>query len=178
MEKKKNDVMIDIETLGTRPTSAIVQIGACYFDRETGEIGETFCENIRHDYNNDEFTTDYKTIKWWTQQSFDAIESVFNDESYSIVSAIVRLQKFLKDAEYIWAHATFDIPILMNSFEKTKYEFPISYKNIRDIRTLMDLSKYEIDFKRVGIHHNALDDCKYQVKYCVAAMNKLKTVDK
>lgn len=169
--------MIDIETLGIRPTSAIVQIGACYFDRETGEIGETFCESIRHDYNNDQFTVDYKTIKWWTEQSYQAMESVFNDEAYTITSSIIRLKKFLKDAEFVWSHATFDIPILMNSFEKTGHEFPVSYKGFRDIRTLIDLSGYEVDLKNLGIRHNALDDCKYQVRYCVKALKKLKGVD-
>lgn len=28
--------------------------------------------------------------------------------------------------------------------------------------------------ERKGIHHNALDDCKFQVQYCVAALNIIK----
>jgi len=39
---KNKDIMLDIETMGIRPTSAIVQLGACYFDRITGEIGDKF----------------------------------------------------------------------------------------------------------------------------------------
>ncbi len=40
------DCMIDFETLGTGPDAAIIQVGACYFDRVTGEIGATFKRNF------------------------------------------------------------------------------------------------------------------------------------
>lgn len=177
MEKKKDDVMIDIETLGTRPTSAIVQIGACYFDRETGEIGETFSRCIRP--NNDDYTVDYDTIDWWIHQSEKARNSVFDKEnSVSINWAIYDLSIFLTEALFIWSHATFDIPILINAFKKTGYDFPVHHKGMRDIRTLIDLANQKKLKTRKGIHHNALDDCKYQVEYCVQAMNRIKTVDK
>jgi len=42
------DVMLDVETLGTKSTAAIIQIGACYFDRETGEIGDKFKSGSKH----------------------------------------------------------------------------------------------------------------------------------
>ena len=40
------DLMVDIETLGVSHDSVITQIGACYFDRNTGEIGAKFIANI------------------------------------------------------------------------------------------------------------------------------------
>lgn len=33
-----NNLMIDLETLSTQPDAAIVSIGACTFDPDTGEI--------------------------------------------------------------------------------------------------------------------------------------------
>lgn len=36
----------DIETLDTLPTEAVLSIGAVYFDRRTGEIGESFYARI------------------------------------------------------------------------------------------------------------------------------------
>lgn len=48
------------------------------------------------------------------------------------------------------------------------------HKDARDIRTLVNLSG--IDLKTYDWNkktHNALDDCKFQVTYCVDAMKKL-----
>ena len=61
------DLMLDIETMGNRSTSAIIQIGACYFDRVTGEIGETFLENILLKSSVEDWglTVDSLTIQWW-----------------------------------------------------------------------------------------------------------------
>ena len=168
------DVMIDVETFGKKSSSAIVQIGACYFDRETGEIGETLSININ--YNNDSrFTFDYDTVSWWLSQSDEARKSITGN-TVSIETAIAsNLIPFL--GKYpglsIWSHATFDVPILMHAFDKLGLEFPVNYKNMRDIRTLIDISDYKIPWNaRTGVHHSALDDCRFQVKYCVAALKK------
>lgn len=164
------DVMIDIETLGTRATSQIVQIGACYFDRKTGAIGPTFSENIASGHPL--FTTDQHTLDWWQEQSQEARDAVFvNGKEFSFV--IQRLAAFLQDAEFMWSHATFDIPILMNAFDVFKVKMPVPFRGMRDIRTLMDLADHKSEKVREGIHHNAVDDCKFQVAYCVEALNKL-----
>ena len=165
------DIMIDIETMGTRSTSMIVQIGACYFNRVTGDIGEKFKVNIYHD--NDNFTVDYSTIKWWLERNEEARASILGDE-ISIQDAIIKLTEFLSKATYVWSHATFDIPILLNAFDKVGEKFPIHYTKMRDIRTLIDIkndNKKSI-LNRGGTHHDALDDCIYQVAYCVEALNK------
>jgi len=167
--------MLDLETLGTRHTSAIIQIGACYFDRETGEIGETFSTNIDYVVSTYPFTTDEATIKWWNEQSKEAKDSLISS-LVSIKDAIMGLSKFLdRNGVCIWSHATFDIPILLNAFEVMELKFPIHYRGHRDIRTLMDIAKHRGDpTTREGIHHNALDDCIFQVKYCVEALQKIK----
>jgi len=165
------DVMIDIETLGTRTTSAIVQIGACYFNRENGDIGRVFEMNIK--VPRDMFTIDYSTIQWWLTQSPEAQQAITLDPQ-PLALVIDDLAAFLNEATYIWSHATFDVPILLNTFDKLDRNFPIHYTKMRDIRTLMDITKHKSVAKRAGIHHTALDDCRYQVEYCVEALNKLK----
>lgn len=170
------DVMLDIETLGTRPTSAIVQIGACYFDRNTGEIGETFSMNI--EYPDGEgfapFTIDLSTINWWDEQSQEAKNAVFKD-GHPVREVIEKFAVFLKGADHLWSHATFDAPIVANAFAILGMKMPVHYKGMRDIRTLMDLADHHSEKPREGIHHNALDDCKFQVGYVVEALNKLKS---
>jgi hypothetical protein len=169
------DVMIDIETLGTRSTSAIIQIGACYFDRDTGEIGQTFSVNIDYLVSTEPFTTDEASMQWWSEQSQEAKDAV-SANGVIIATAIRDLYDFLDNDEVcIWSHATFDIPILLNAFQVLGLAFPIHHKKMRDIRTLMDLADHHGNpEEREGIHHNALDDCLFQVKYCVQAFNKLK----
>lgn len=168
------DVMLDIETIGVRPTSAIVQIGACYFDRETGQIGETFTVNIdpmdRHECG---FTTDDSTIDWWKDQSKEAREAVFSN-GVTYREALDKFADFLQRGEYMWSHATFDAPIVCNAFVTLGIKLPIHYRGMRDIRTLIDLADHHTGKVRGGIHHNALDDCRFQVGYVVEAINKLK----
>lgn len=174
------DVMIDIETLGSRNTSLVVQIGACYFDRETGEIGNSINLNIGYGKGEglrgyDAFTTDFDTIIWWMSQPEATRELVFGGERIRIGEAVNILWNFLQETQCVWSHATFDIPILENLFKEFNLKFPVPYRGMRDIRTLMDLADLpKSDAPRDGTHHNALDDCKYQVKYCVEAMQHIK----
>jgi hypothetical protein len=166
------DIMIDIETLGTRSTSAIVQIGACYFDRKTGEIGEEFSMNSNCG-GRLSFTTDDSTLEWWKEQSKEAKKSVFGDPVHEIEDVLEALSKFLKKGKYLWSHATFDIPIICHAYDVCGMKMPIHYRSMRDIRTLMDLADHTSEIVREGIHHNALDDAKYQAQYCAEAMQKL-----
>jgi len=41
-----NNLMIDLETMGTGPNSLVIAIGAVFFEPETGELGEEFYINI------------------------------------------------------------------------------------------------------------------------------------
>ncbi len=168
--------MLDIETMGVRPTSAIVQIGACYFDRVTGEIGKEFSVNIGYTGTEDDsrFTTDQSTVDWWKDQPQKTKDVVFSN-AMSIDRALSYLAPFLKQGECLWSHATFDAPILCNAFVVCGIKMPIHYRGMRDIRTLMDLADHHSGRPRGGIHHNALDDCKFQVGYVVEAMNKIKS---
>lgn len=163
------DIMLDLETLGTRTTSAIIQIGACYFDRNTGDVGRMFFANTLHD---DRFTIDDDTIRWWLNQSKEAQEIV-SIPGQPIDLVVQDFADWLDPDAHIWCHATFDIPILSHAFEKCGQKFPVTYRKMRDIRTLMDLADYHPTIERTGIHHTALDDCIHQVKYCVEAIKKL-----
>jgi hypothetical protein len=50
-----------------------------------------------------------------------------------------------------------------------------SYKIGLDLRTLVYLAGTNVrNHIREGTHHDALEDCKHQVKYCVEALNRIK----
>lgn len=170
-------ITFDLETLGNTANAPIVQIGAVKFT-EDGKIVDEFLRtvDITKLIKYPELKMDYSTIGWWLTQSSDAIHSVFNTESkVNLSKALHDFQKWIgKPWDYVyWSHATFDPPILANNFKVCRKANPIPYTLHRDIRTLTHLGG-TVKVERVGIHHNALDDCIYQAKYISALFANLK----
>ena len=175
-----NDLMIDLETLGTSNNAVIVQIGACFFDRYTG-IVET---GIRYNISIDSclaygLQVDGGALEFWLNQK----NRTWLDNQKPLKDVLEHFKKYIMQQEGIinsknittWAHATFDFPILINAFKKTKVYFPIGYRSLRDIRTLVDLSGgYKPLEETEEATHDALDDCKRQVRYCTKAFNIIK----
>lgn len=171
------DVMLDLETFGNGTNAVVVQVGACYFDRNTGEIGKAFVRSIDAELSvKYGFEIDAATIYWWLNQDRCAIRSLLDlHEKVSPYEAISDLNVFLNSCKYIWSHATFDFVILMNHYRKLNIKPYFHYRTARDLRTLVDLADIEYkSYERKGVHHNALDDCLFQVKYAVDCFNKLK----
>lgn len=169
------DAMIDLETLGNSKNKCIVQIGACYFDRVTGDIGKEFKCNVdagSHVFFGAEI--DAKTVYWWLSQDKAAQESILKEPRINISIAMTDLNSFLSEAKCIWSHSTFDFVTVMETFHQLNIEPKFSYKTARDIRTAVDLGRVSIkDQVREGVHHDALADCKYQVKYLVEALKEI-----
>ena len=165
-----NDLMLDIETLGTRPTSVICQLGACYFHRNTGEVGDTFCININVGSGiMAGLTVDEDTCSWWRQQK----QKTWIENAVNIQLAFTKFEEFAKDAKFVWSHATFDVPIVANAYAILNRKLPFKFRGARDIRTLVDLANVKIQKDTVKTH-DALDDCIRQVEYCVECFNKLR----
>lgn len=171
------DVMIDFETFGNGENKCICQVGAVYFDNITGELGAEFKVNI------DAAThvaagakIDASTVYWWLSQSKEAQTSILETPRHDVTTAMSDLNDFLSDAARVWSHATFDFVTLMDTLKQLGIKPKVSYKSGMDLRTLVYLAGVSVsDFPRVGTHHDGLDDAKYQVKYCVAALSAVKT---
>lgn len=162
------DLMLDIETLGTSYNAVITQMGACYFDRQGG-IGDKFLVNIQiQDCLNQGLVVDAGAIKFWLEQK----ERSFLIEPLKLSRALGLFRNFCKDVKFIWCHSTFDLPIVANAYKIFGEKLPFSYRAIRDIRTLVDLSNHQKP-KTVNNTHNALEDCIYQVGYCSECFIKL-----
>lgn len=167
--------MIDIETLGTTYDAVVTQIGAIYFDRELGIMDNTYgvCLNISlDDCLKNGLKVDAGALKFWWENTPSWL-----DNPIEIGKAVQILNNFCKPATAVWSHSTFDIPILANFCTKTgQKKLPFPYRICRDIRTLVDLSKVKLDKKEKGDKktHNALEDCIYQVEYCVKCFQNLK----
>lgn len=168
------DVMVDLETFGSGKNACIVQIGAVYFDRVTGELGDEFKINVdARSAVKSGAEIDADTIYWWLSQDKAAIASIL-EPGVSIEVAMGKLNAFLHGAKAIWSHATFDFVIISETLKRLGMKPKFRYSAARDIRTLIELSSVDAySFAREGTHHDGLDDAKFQVKYCVAALNKL-----
>lgn len=169
-------LMIDIETLGVEHDAIMIQLAGVFFDPETGVMGEEFCQNI--DAKSCQalgFTTTESTINWWKKQDPVIIEQLKQNKK-SIQETMEDFSKFIGDRYdlIIWSHATFDFVIVQNYLKKLKVGHFI-FKNARDIRTLVDLADLNLnDYDWSKKTHNALDDCKFQVSYCMDALNKIR----
>jgi hypothetical protein len=120
------------------------------------------------------FETNASTIYWWLKQDKQAQESI-SKVGRHFDGIIHELNTFFKKAKNVWSHATFDWVILMNHYNKLNVKPSCHYTTARDLRTLVDLANVEYkNVPRKGTHHNALDDCKFQVQYAVECFNKLK----
>lgn len=169
------DMMIDIETMGTGNNAVMIQLAGVFFNRDTGETGDEFCMGI--DVNSClewGFTTDQATIDWWAKQDQNILRHI-QETANRVDYVIPRFYDFYKNTTgdiKIWSHATFDFVIVQNYLAKIGKK--MVHKNARDIRTLVDLSGIDLErYDWKDKTHDALDDCKFQIKYCVDAMNRL-----
>lgn len=170
------DLMIDIETMGNTHDAVMIQLAGVYFDRKTGETGQEFCKSLSVSSCEDfGFKKNIDTEKWWAEQNQDVLKDITSkaENSLDVINSFVDfLGNDVKDV-IVWSHATFDFVIVQN-YLKTMTKSYMNYKGARDIRTLIDLSGIDLDkYDWSNKTHNALDDCKFQIKYCVDAMNMI-----
>lgn len=170
------DLMIDIETMGRGENAVMIQLAGVFFDRETGEAGNEFCKSLSISSCKDfGFEEHEETVKWWSEQNQDILRAILSKAEHALDvmdSFVDFLGKDLKELK-IWSHATFDFPIVQAYLQRTTKSF-MPYKGARDIRTLVDLSGINLDnYDWNKKTHNALDDCKFQIQYCVDAMRAI-----
>lgn len=167
-------VMVDIECLGNDPaTACIVQVGACYFDLD-GPTGEVLKINIdAHNAVRNGAVLEPAPVHFWLKQSDEARQSILSD-GWPETTALGDLSYFIEEADEIWSHATYDFVLLQGAYKRTGMDSKMSFRKARDLRTLVALAgvTYDQD-ERVGTHHDALDDCKFQINYTVKSLKKL-----
>jgi exodeoxyribonuclease VIII len=171
-----NDVMIDLETLGTSPGCAIVSIGAVPFN-EFGVSEQGFYRAIPTPLwtvagiTTDGLRKEQGTIDWWKGQSEEARE-VFNTVNrHTHRSALSELALFLNglSGPRVWGNgADFDLPIITAAARIVELD-PMSFwkpYNGRCYRTVKNQFK-DVKLARTGTYHNALDDARCQAEHLV-----------
>lgn len=161
------NIMIDIETLGTEPDSAILSIAAVNFN-----LTESLYLKIIPESNNDYGRTiNISTVKWWFKQSDEARNEFLQGNFFDLKHALLQLHNFIKPDDIVWANSpSFDCVILKSAFKAVTIECPWKFYNERDVRTLLGLKP---GFGGRVVTHNALDDCMNQIEKCKTVMREL-----
>ena len=188
MQKPELNLMLDLETASTIPDAAIMSIAIVPFSLDAAEpapevdhyyevinLGSCFLEG---DY------IDRDTQEWWMRQDPRAKHELLSRQGTLVCTAIREAYNYLCYlAEHyelvVWSQGIdFDFPILEHAIKKyvEPKEMPYQYWNKRDVRTI--LKWCDVDYRnieRTGTAHNALDDCRTQIKNVQAAYaSKLK----
>lgn len=165
----KRHVMIDLETMGLRPTSAILSIGAVHFDH-VGVIDKFYTAISLKSCQAAGLTVDQSTVNWWSKQTDDARKAWDQADAPSLYQGMKAFYQWCQRVaadKYLcpWGNgADFDLVLLKNAFDALDVEPPWRYYNHHCFRTMKNVMPVEPP-AREGTHHNALDDAIYQVQY-------------
>lgn len=179
------NLMIDLETLATRPDAVVLSIGACAFDERHG-VGPTFYVVVdRNEQQPPDSSCRYadpRTVAWWAEQSAEARE-VLEARGERVGYAILWLKDFMalhcrgKDT-LVWGNgADFDNAILGDLCDWGGIDRPWGYHGGRCYRTLKNLlpesyARFAKELPRVGLH-NAQADAAWQASIAVRLLRSL-----
>ncbi len=169
-------IMIDLETMGSRPGCAIATIGAVMFDPVHGDIGNSFyCRVNLRSCTEAGLHLDPLTLIWWLRQSDAARAEISNDESLQLRYALQAFSAFYAEnkARKHWSHgAGFDGPIMDAAYHALGMDPPWKFWDARDTRTIFDLAQVKPD-RSVGVAHHAHVDAENQARAVVEAYLRL-----
>jgi DNA polymerase III epsilon subunit-like protein len=179
-----SNIMLDLETMGTRPGSAILIIAAVVFEMEDTKWPSTETdEGLRkreHFYAridlqscvNEGLVIDDDTAKWWNSQEDHVRNEALpvnhtGDARDSIRNALVNFSKWYKSLGRnvtVWGNgSSFDCGIMSEAYKVLGMTVPWKYFLERDLRTVLDLGGVKPwDQPQINLHH-ALWDCWRQI---------------
>ncbi|APT31956.1 hypothetical protein MCBMB27_02665 [Methylobacterium phyllosphaerae] len=168
------DVMIDLETLSTRPDAMIRSIGAVAF----GPDGLGAELSIVIDPAGAVGHIDPETVAWWLGQSGVArhvLSAAYPGERVPLAHALQRFCWFLNDLNVppakvrVWGHgSSFDLPIIESAFRACGHPIPWNHSAARDTRTILELAEVKIATPEAA-KHDALGDARAQALAVIEA---------
>jgi len=192
---KTIDIMLDLETVGLCDNAVITQLSAVAFSMEDGTCFEIFNEpiGIKNSVQKG-LKIDGSTMEWWFKQPDKVYEDVFIKAMMSEIKLEDILAKFTgwikslkgeygldhKSNVNVWGNgALADNKWIRQAYKVCNMEPPWAFHEDRDVRTIAELGRrlFDYEYRKVtfeGTVHNAVDDCKHQIKYCSEIYSKLK----
>lgn len=178
-------VMIDLETLSTKPNALVLAIGACEINFQLNDVGHKFYTSIDHkSYEGSKPDIDADTVMWWMRQSDDARTAIqHKDNSLGIHDALLTLTNWMCDFNHIvsgadelhvWGNgADFDNVILSHWLREFSITQPWSFRGNRCFRTVKNLFPDTPDpASDNAIKHHALHDAEWQANKLILINNR------
>jgi hypothetical protein len=174
------DLMIDIETLGTKPNGHILSVGMCWFSRDNPSEPIDKLEILYPELGQPKSCIDINTVTWWMKQG-SAAQAVFHIPDglrSSNEQVAVKVMENTTNAARIWAKdPDFDC-VMLNSFVnnyrgwRCEYDWPF-WKN-RSVRTILDMCPVAKQLPFGGTQHDALADAVFQAQQMQAYFKTLR----
>ena len=176
-------IVLDLETLGTKPGCPILSIGAAAFDMESEEVDTFYCK-LHLMYQSMVGVSD--TLRWWMDQSEAAREAAFAEgaDAQTVYAAHQMFNLWISDMKLksgfdgvsVWGNSnSFDNEILRASYEHRGLEDPWGFRADRDFRTLRELYKEKVpEPEFIGVRHHAKDDAVHEAKWLKLILQRMK----
>lgn len=176
-------MMIDIETLDTRPSAVVFQVGVVVFEDALMQDAPKSPILAQRKFDLDILpqifagrTVDRETVNWWLTQKSPLIPI----KKQSVHTVFQEISQMMGEfgISYVWSNSpSFDAVIMRSLAESlgVAYEFP-SFRTDMDLRTLKNICKMKkvVDFEPKETTHDALQDCLDQVNDLLNMMVHLK----
>ena len=165
------NVMLDLETMGTNPNAPVLAIGAVFFDRTGHNPDDKFYQTIMLESSMAMGgVIDPATVIWWMRQNIDARKQLTTATNL-LVPVLLEFSAWVKRPNVVvWGNgADFDNVILKQAYYNARLDLPWGRYNNRCYRTLKNLVPH-VSIERLGTHHNALDDAVSQAEHAAAIM--------
>lgn len=179
-------IMLDIETCALEENAAILSIALMPFSLDETPAPESLymvVDTMSCFMAGMAMTT---SQQWWTQQPAAARMELLHAEKKPIDTVFREIHSYLSAlAEnhtlVMWSRGlNFDLPKFEYCYRRfVEKPLPYNYWSVADVRTALRMSAvnhHDIEF--VGTRHNALDDCRHQIKLVQAAFAKIKNNQK
>jgi len=167
------NLMIDIETLDTEVSAAIVSIAAITFNPRGEGVDDEKTFRTTIDQRSNEWhgrTVSDSTLAWWSMQSPEARDATFGGPHVELSTALRQFTRWINclkpTCTRVWAKdPDFDINILRHACDGLNIRWPFKFWEGRSCRTALELAYPEGDFPHVlmdGPAHDAFADAKKQ----------------
>lgn len=202
LKTKTIHLMVDLETLDTKPTAHVLSASVVMFDPVTGEVMEMPEKTeATADYNvinwaflkkkpmnfglshQRDATLSVSTLSWWLGKN----RQYFNELTGEAPAGDMSFQDFIRQFNdelhtlinieelnvCVWCTGSFDLDILRSASERYGIKWMVPYWAYKDVRVARQIAE---DFEIIGdmeASHNAYEDCLRQIKYVSAVYGRL-----
>lgn len=163
-------IMIDIETMGTRPTAPIVSLGAVAFDADG--VHRQFYRVVDLDSAVAAGAViEPSTVLWWLTQSDEARIALTNDINEPLRDVLEALADWVSGVpggvSGVWGNgATFDNVLVAEAYKRLGMQVPWPFWKDRCYRTVKNMFP-AVELVRERTHHHALADAETQALHLI-----------